>query len=253
MAYRAKTKGENTDDQRRLNFWNNMTDKDLLPGFSGRSRMTDLSTKATVGVCETQPVTVEGVKAVLAACPDLEFVQGVHSLQAGVEMVRNRRPAVVLVDKAIGIHGLVQWLLELRSTGAATAVVVWGVSITEAEALRLIQAGARGVLRKAADCSSLLSCLHAVLAGRTWMEDSIFRESPNVARNSHSGLTPREQQVLELVEQGMKNTEIARELGIRPGTVKIHLKHIFEKTGVRGRYGLALTGLKEKGLLTLPV
>jgi len=85
------------------------------------------------------------------------------------------------------------------------------------------------------------------------MEDSIFRESPNVARNSHSGLTPREQQVLELVEQGMKNTEIARELGIRPGTVKIHLKHIFEKTGVRGRYGLALTGLKEKGLLTLPV
>ena len=36
-------------------------------------------------------------------------------------------------------------------------------------------------------------------------------------------------------------------LGICPGTVKIHLKHIFEKTGVRGRYGLALSGLKEKG------
>jgi DNA-binding CsgD family transcriptional regulator len=40
-------------------------------------------------------------------------------------------------------------------------------------------------------------------------------------------------------------------LGIRPGTVKIHLKHIFEKTGVRGRYGLAISGLKERGLLSM--
>lgn len=56
---------------------------------------------------------------------------------------------------------------------------------------------------------------------------------------------------MELVEQGLKNREIARELGIRPGTVKIHLKHIFEKTGVRGRYGLALTGLRQKGVLNV--
>ena len=55
-----------------------------------------------------------------------------------------------------------------------------------------------------------------------------------------------EQQVLELVEQGCKNKEIAQELGIRPGTVKIHLKHIFEKSGVRGRYGLALSGLRQR-------
>jgi DNA-binding CsgD family transcriptional regulator len=47
----------------------------------------------------------------------------------------------------------------------------------------------------------------------------------------------------------MKNKDIGDVLGIRTGTVKIHLKHIFEKTGIRGRYGLALSGLKEKGLL----
>ena len=43
--------------------------------------------------------------------------------------------------------------------------------------------------------------------------------------------------------------DIASTLGIQTGTVKIHLKHIFEKTGIRGRYGLALTGLREKGML----
>jgi DNA-binding NarL/FixJ family response regulator len=53
---------------------------------------------------------------------------------------------------------------------------------------------------------------------------------------------------MHLVEQGFKNREIAQELGIRPGTVKIHVKHIFEKMGVNGRYGLALNGLKDRVL-----
>ena len=84
------------------------------------------------------------------------------------------------------------------------------------------------------------------------MEDCVFRDSSRSDRYPRSELTCREQQVLELVEQGFKNKEIAHELGIQPGTVKIHLKHIFEKTGVRGRYGLALNGLKDRGLISVP-
>jgi DNA-binding NarL/FixJ family response regulator len=133
----------------------------------------------------------------------------------------------------------------------ATEVVVWGVSITEAEALRLLQAGAKGILRKTSDTATVVACLEAVANGSSWMADSVFRDSYRMERRSRSELTSREQQVLELVEQGMKNKEIARELGIRPGTVKIHLKHIFEKTGVRGRYGLALSVMREKGLLEM--
>ena len=79
------------------------------------------------------------------------------------------------------------------------------------------------------------------------MEDCVFRDAARSDRYPRSELTAREQQVLELVEQGCKNKEIAQELGIRPGTVKIHLKHIFEKTGIRGRYGLALNGWKDRG------
>ena len=60
----------------------------------------------------------------------------------------------------------------------------------------------------------------------------------------------REAYVSSLFDSGRCPPEIAYELGIRPGTVKIHLKHIFEKTGVRGRYGLALNVLRERGLAT---
>jgi len=83
------------------------------------------------------------------------------------------------------------------------------------------------------------------------MEDCVFRDSARQPGYPRSELTAREHQVLELVEQGFKNKEIALELGIRPGTVKIHLKHIFEKTGVRGRYGLAISGLKDKGIVSI--
>jgi DNA-binding NarL/FixJ family response regulator len=124
--------------------------------------------------------------------------------------------------------------------------------VTEAEALRFLQAGARGILRKTATIPMVVACLRTVAAGRSWMEDCVFRDSTRSDRYPRSELTSRERQVLELVEQGSKNKEIAEELGIRPGTVKIHLKHIFEKTGVRGRYGLALSGLKERGLVSVP-
>lgn len=214
--------------------------------------MTPLSSRITVVVCDTQPVTAEGLRAVLSACPDLEFMRSAHSLASGAEVIRTERPKVALLDKAFGIHGLVQWMADLGPILRETSVAVWGVSINETEALRFIQAGAKGVIRKTADTCVLLNCLRTIAAGSTWMEDSIFRDFPRLVRCPHSDLTPRELQVLSLVEHGMKNQEIARELGIRPGTVKIHLKHIFEKTGVRGRHGLALSGLRERGALSLP-
>lgn len=206
----------------------------------------------TVGVCDTQPVTTEGLKAVLSEREDLRFLAGTHSLSEVNDLIRNQRPDIVIVDKSFGIQAVLDWVTHLKA-GAyhATEVVVWGVSVTEAEALRFLQCGARGITRKSTDIETLLSCLRAVAAGSSWMAECVFRESARVDRYSKSELTPREQQVMELVEQGLKNKEIAKELGIRPGTVKIHLKHIFEKTGVRGRYGLALSVMRQKGTIAL--
>lgn len=213
--------------------------------------MQNSESKKSVGICETQPVTAEGFRVLLGNCPDLEFVRAVHTLQAAGEMVRRLKLDVLVVDKSFGSQALMQWLGEQRAQHTSTAVIIWGTSVTEPEALRFLQAGVKGIIRKTADLDSIVSCVRSVGAGANWMEDSLFRDSPRSDRYPRSELTPREQQVLELVEQGLKNKEIARELGIRPGTVKIHLKHIFEKTGVRGRYGLALSGLKEKGVLEM--
>jgi two-component system nitrate/nitrite response regulator NarL len=209
------------------------------------------TSRKTVLVVETQPITAEGIRSVLNTTEDLEFFRSVDSLVAAADIVRAMPPDLVLIDKSFGAQVLVEWLAGRSLPGSTSNLVVWGSSITEPEALRLLQMGVKGILRKTAGAATLLQCLRAVASGANWMEDALFRDSARNDRYARSELTPREQQVLELVEQGLKNKEIGRELGIRPGTVKIHLKHIFEKTGVRGRYGLALTGLKERGAIEL--
>jgi len=206
----------------------------------------------TVSVCDTQPVTAEGIRTLLDDMSGLRFDQGADTLARAKDILRDSAPSVLMLDKAFGIQIVLEWLAAIRSgtvdLTANTAIVIWGASITEAEALRFLQAGARGILRKTAEMPVILACLRTVASGRSWMEESVFGELRRGERYPRSELTAREQQVLELVEQGYKNKEIALDLGIRPGTVKIHLKHIFEKTGVRGRYGLALNGLKQRGM-----
>jgi len=211
--------------------------------------MTDTNTVKTVAICDTEPIAVAGLRSILEARQDLLLVGAESSPLSGLDMVRHLKPAIVIIDKAFGLHSVLDWIPKSALASAATSAVVWGASIHGAEAVRFMQSGARGVMRKSAELASMLECLSTVSRGQTWLEQSLLSDSERTPRKSRTNLTQREQEVLDLVEQGMKNKDIALQLGIQPGTVKIHLKHIFEKTGIHGRYGLALNGLKEKGLL----
>ena len=206
----------------------------------------------TLVVCDTEPVAIEGVRGLLETAADLRLVAAESSLDDALRAARELQPSLILIDKAIGIHAILDGLKTLRELGGKTAATVWGVSLSESEALRFLQAGAAGVIRKTVPLGSLLECFRAVARGETWVEQEVLRDKDRPPRLARTALTMREMQVMELVERGMKNKDIALALGIRTGTVKIHLKHIFEKTGIRGRYGLALSGLKAKGLLAMP-
>src|SRR6185437_9223001 len=112
-------------------------------------------------------------------------------------------------------------LQKLTMTSHPTPVIIWGSGITEAEALRLLQAGARGIVQRTSDPEKLLACLREVTAGRTWMEEGIFGSTDKFFNPRRSQLTTREKEVVVLVEKGMRNRDIAAKLGIQTGTVKI--------------------------------
>jgi two-component system nitrate/nitrite response regulator NarL len=185
----------------------------------------------------------------------LESVAGVsvvaieNSLAAGIETVRDLAPSLLIVDKNLGSQAVLDWIAGLRVSDSPTHVMVWSAALSESEAVRFLQAGASGIARKTAGLQTLLRCVLTLSSGGTWMDEVFVPDAGRPVRMSISPLTVRELQVMELVERGFKNKEIGVDLGIQTGTVKIHLKHIFEKTGIRGRYGLALSGLKEKGMM----
>src|SRR5579863_10550347 len=151
------------------------------------------SSKKTVVVCDTQPITAEGLRTLLATSGDLEFLASLNTLEAATQLLTARPPDMVIVDKGFGMRIVLDWIHDLKLADAAPAVVVWGVSMTEAEALRLLQSGAKGIVRKTADVESILSCLRTVASGRSWMEDCVFRDSVGMsvthARNLHRAST----------------------------------------------------------------
>jgi len=203
----------------------------------------------SVVVCDTEPVAMEGLRSLLESAEGLRLIAAETSLAGGMDAVRELQPAVLVVDKSFGMQAVMECLRTLRGAEFRTAAVVWSVALSEAEALRLLQAGAAGVVHKTVRLDTLLDCIRQVASGSTWMAEELVATPDRPVRVGRPALTTRELQVMELVERGIRNKDIAIELGIRTGTVKIHLKHIFEKTGIRGRYGLALSGLKEKGLI----
>src|SRR5438046_2594407 len=100
-----------------------------------RRWITNMANK-TIGICDTQPVTIAGLLSLLRETPDLEVVGTATNLFNGVELVRAVTPSVVLIDKAFGLPPIIDWLSNLRASG--TPSVIWGVAINEAEALRLM-------------------------------------------------------------------------------------------------------------------
>jgi two-component system nitrate/nitrite response regulator NarL len=206
----------------------------------------------TVVICDTEPIAIEGLRCLLGVAEGLHVVAAETCLATGMEAARELGAGMVILDKGFGTQPVIEALRLLKTPETGIRVVVWGTGISDGEALRMLHTGASGVLRKTATLETVLDCLQTVAGGSNWMEDGLVRADESPVRFGRAPLTARELQVVELVERGMTNRDIACELGIRTGTVKIHLKHIFEKTGVRGRYGLALSGLKEKGILPEP-
>ena len=102
----------------------------------------------SIAICDTQPVTAEGIRNLLRGVPDLKFLTAPETLAQATEVVRKQHPNVLILDKGFGIQAILDWLTEIQAgdgTPLQTGMVVWGVSVTEAEALRFLQAGARGI------------------------------------------------------------------------------------------------------------
>lgn len=199
--------------------------------------------RPTLFVCEAEPVAVAGLRWFLAETNEFEIVGQASTISAAIAVIEEKRPDVLLMDHSTGVRSTLHFLSELAFVSASTGCVLWTRDVPEAELVRAFRAGAKGFVKKTSPLPVLMEALRRVKAGETFLEESA---SPTLRqwtiRRNVPRLTPREREIINLVSQGMKNREIAERLAITPGTVKVHLMHVFEKTGARDRYELAVRG-----------
>jgi DNA-binding NarL/FixJ family response regulator len=184
----------------------------------------------------------------LEGLEDLEFVGSVDNLRALFDLVAKDTPKVCLIDKSFGTKSVFQIVSDLKARSPETEPVLWAAEVSEVESFRALQVGARGILKKTLAVDVIIDCIRTVAKGNIWIESSVSNQFVGfINRRSTPRLTPREEEILNLVMKGMKNKQIAEELSITTGTVKVHLMHIFEKTGVKDRFELAMYGRKLRG------
>jgi DNA-binding NarL/FixJ family response regulator len=198
----------------------------------------------SVCLCDPQPVVQRGLEGLLDRNENFKLLAASSQLAGIDELVSSCSPDVLIMERSFGMHAALEAITHLKQTHPRLKVVIWAAQISDIECFRLLQAGARGILKKTASPELIFHCLERVADDHLWTEDLYNSPQTSLDKPRNRPLTPREVEVASLVSKGMKNREIGESLGIATGTVKIHLMHIFEKTGIRDRFELALRGLR---------
>jgi two-component system nitrate/nitrite response regulator NarL len=201
----------------------------------------------TIFAYETQPIVVEGLAKVISGCEDMQYLGSASSLSETLEALREHHPDILLVDQTPGLKAVFQFIADAKNTCARCQPVLWVNDLAEIDCFRALQLGARGILKKTLPVEAMIDCLRSVGHGNVWLESSLPDQSEAAERRAAPRLTPREKEIVHHVCAGLKNREIASALSITAGTVKVHLMHIFEKTGVKDRFELAVHGRRLVG------
>jgi DNA-binding NarL/FixJ family response regulator len=193
-------------------------------------------------IVDDHAVLRSGLEQLLGGEPDLEVVGAAASGAEAIELARELRPDVVLMDLQMpGVDG-VSATREIVGEELADVLVLTSYSDAE-RIIGALDAGAMGYLLKDAEPDEVLRGIRAVARGESPINPRAARQLLGARRTTGSAaadLTPRESEVLVLVRQGLANKQIARRLGISERTVKAHLTSAFQRIGVVDRTQAAL-------------
>lgn len=168
------------------------------------------------------------------------------SAEAATDAIRANDPDMIILDLAMPGGSGMEVLRRLRADGDKRPVIILTAAIDDFRLREAMALRVEGIVLKNNDPAFLLDCLQAVRDGGRWFDPDLVERAAELGRRGdRTALTPRERKLVGLVAQGMRNREIAAELGITEGTVKVYLHAIFDKLGVASRTELAIRAADE--------
>jgi DNA-binding NarL/FixJ family response regulator/class 3 adenylate cyclase len=215
----------------------------------------------TVAIADDLDLVRTGFRVILESEPDISVVGEAGDGRSAVDVVRSRRPDVVLMDiRMPELDGLKAAERILSDPQLATAVVMLTTFNRDAYIYEALRIGASGFLLKDTPADRLLDAVRVAAAGDALLAPSITRRlieqfaraarpEPGAVPPALSELTARELDVLRLVARGLSNAEIAAELVLGENTIKTHVAHVLSKLDLRDRVQAVVLAY-ETGLAT---
>ena len=204
--------------------------------------------KIRVLLVDDHQVVREGLLAIVDYQDDMKVVGEADNGEQAVRLWQELRPDVTLLDLRMpGMNG-VSVISAVRAIDPRARIVILTTYDGDEDVYRGMRAGASAYLLKDTRRDELLRCIRGVHAGETYVPPAIAAKLALHIRGER--LTPRELQILELMAEGVSNRIIGQKLFISEGTVKSHVKSIFEKLGVLSRTEAVALAAK-RGLIRL--
>jgi DNA-binding NarL/FixJ family response regulator len=182
---------------------------------------------------DDHPLLREGIAAVLNGEQDIELVAEAVNGREAIELFRQHRPDVTLMDLQMPDMNGIEAIIAIRSEFPNARFVVLTTYQGDVQAVRALKAGASGYLLKSMLRKDLLDTIRVVHAGRRRIPPEIATElADHIAEDT---LTDREIEVLRRVANGNSNKIIGAQLNVSEATIKGHLKSILAKLGANDR------------------
>ncbi|HRI58049.1 MAG TPA: response regulator transcription factor [Anaerolineae bacterium] len=222
-----------------------------LPGGGAMNSRPVGERSIRICVADRQMLVRRGICALLAAEPDIEVVGEAGTLAELADVTERQQPDVVVIDALLFPQNGGEALQQLQTNRPAPRVLVLTHAGASERILAAIKAGAAGFLLKNCEPGELTSAVRAVQHGDAWLHPAIARQvldelaHPAHSQASGDALTEREMDVLRLLAHGYSNRQIAYQLTICEGTVRVHVSNILSKLHIANRTQAALYALRE--------
>lgn len=188
-----------------------------------------------------------GLMTAASDTPDMEIVADVESGEEAIEAYRNFRPDVVVLDLRMQGMGGIETIEALREEFGHPRILVFSNYARGEEVYQAVKAGATGFVVKEMSLDTFLDAVRAVHRGERYLPPQV---AARIGEQMLARLSPRELDVLEHLAKGLSNKEIAAQLGVVEGTVKIHVAKILFKLGAADRTQALVVALK-RGIIKI--
>ena len=204
-------------------------------------------------IADDHLVVRAGLRAMLEAEPDFDVVGEASTGAQAIDLANKLRPHVLLMDLRMPEVDGVAATARIRERHPDINVFVLTTYDTDADILKVIEAGATGYLLKDATRDELFRAVRTAATGASVLAPTVVsRLRDRLRAPRHEALSAREIEILAHVAQGRTNKDIGTALFISEATVKTHLLHIFAKLEVQDRTQ-AVTVALDRGMLRLDV